>query len=177
MKTTEIRLASPPAAMWPIAVVAAGIAGGVVDAVYFSSAALIDDRSPFKVLQAIASFWMGQASMDGGVASELLGLATHFGLATLMAAGYAAAAAKLQPLRHRPLFTGPIYGLILYGVMYYIVLPLRWPDLYPRINGWRSVADVLAHVGVGLAIAVVFARTLKRSAGTDVSGGCHQFHP
>jgi hypothetical protein len=158
MSTAELQHAAPRKAIRLSRIAMAGFAGGLVDMFYFSFMAWMQGRSPFRVLQNIASFWLGKASMDGGVASALLGLATHFGLATLMAAGYAAAAAKVPLLNQQPHIAGPAYGLVLYWVMYYLVLPLRWPDIYPRFNGWLSGLDILAHVGVGLAIAVVVAR-------------------
>jgi hypothetical protein len=158
MSTAELRSAAPREAVRFGRIALAGVAGGLVDAFYFSVLAWMQGRSPFRVLQSIASFWLGAASMYAGAISALLGLATHFGLAILMAAGYAAAAAKLPLLRQRPHTAGPVYGLILYWVMYYLVLPLRWPEIYPRFFGWMSGLDILAHMGVGLAIALVLAR-------------------
>jgi hypothetical protein len=158
MNTVELRPAVPRETVFLARIALAGVAGGVVDAVYFSTLAWIQGRSPFRVLQSIASFWLGAASMHAGVISALLGFATHFGLAILMAAGYAAAATKLPLFRHRPRTAGPVYGLVLYWVMYYLVLPLRWPEIYPRFFGWMSGLDILAHMGVGLAMALVLAR-------------------
>jgi uncharacterized membrane protein YagU involved in acid resistance len=143
-------------------IAAAGIAGGLVDAIYFSTKALLDDRSPVKVLQGIAGFWLGKAAFDGGVMSACLGLATHFGLATIMASAFFVLAALFPQLRRQPVLAGLIYGLILYGVMYFVVLPLRWPAIYPRFQGLASVPDILAHIGVGLAIALVVSRALGR---------------
>lgn len=143
----------------------AGIAGGVVDAIYFSAMSLLSGRSPVAVLQSIASFWLGAAAREGGAASAAIGLATHFGLATIMACGYFVIAKALLPFRRRPLASGTVYGILLYGVMYFIVLPQRWPALYPRFDGARSFLDIGAHVGVGIAIAGVVSAALSfRSA-------------
>lgn len=48
-----------------------------------------------------------------------------------------------------------VYGLGLYGVMYLLVLPLRWPGIFPRWDGLFSATDVAAHMAVALAIATV----------------------
>jgi hypothetical protein len=136
----------------------AGLAGAAVDFVYATAVGLIDGRGPVRVWQGVASAWLGKAARDGGLASASLGLATHIGIATCMAGVYALAAVRLPILYRRPLLMGALYGLPLYGVMYRIVLPLRWPGVFPRWDGVKSGLDVLAHVGVGLAIAFVLSR-------------------
>ena len=141
----------------------AGLAGAAVDFVYATSLGLIDGRGPVKVWQGVAGGWLGKAAGEGGLASAGLGLATHVGIATCMAGAYALAATRLPILYRRPLLMGALYGLPLYGVMYRLVLPLRWPGIFPRWDGMRSVLDVLAHVGVGLAIAVVLSRSAKEA--------------
>jgi hypothetical protein len=136
----------------------AGLAGALVDFIYASGAGAIGGRSIVRVWQGVAGGWLGPAARDGGLATAGLGLATHLGIAACMAAAYALAAERLPILYRRPLLTGALYGLALYAVMYRIVLPLRWPAVFPRWDGVQSAADVLAHVGVGLAIALVLAR-------------------
>jgi uncharacterized membrane protein YagU involved in acid resistance len=136
----------------------AGLAGGTVDGLYASALGLIRSGSALKPWQGVASGWIGKAARDGGVASAGLGLLTHFAIAFCMAAAFAAIASRATALYRRPLVAGALYGLGLYLVMYRLVLPLRWPALFPRWDGWVSVADIMSHVGVGLAIAVVLAR-------------------
>lgn len=138
--------------------VAAGLAGGAVDGLYATGLSLIRGGSALRPWQSVASGWIGKAAREGGVASAALGLATHFGIALCMAAAYAAVASRVKVLRQRPLVSGAAYGLVLYLVMYRIVLPLRWPAVFPRWDGWVSVADIASHVGVGLAIATVLSR-------------------
>lgn len=143
----------------------AGFAGGLVDAVYFTVMAEIEGRLPLRVLRTIASFWLGRAASTGGMEAAALGLATHFGLATIMAFVYGALTSAMPAVRRRPLIAGPIYGAILYLVMYLAVLPARWPTLFPRWDGWTmTTLDVLAHVGVGAAIALVFSEKAREDA-------------
>lgn len=141
---------------------AAGIAGGLVDAAYFLTRAVLEHRPPLKVFQSIAAFWMGKASLDGGWLSITLGAATHFGLATIMAAVFFLLAIVLPVLRVRPIVSGAVYGLALYGVMYFVVLPSRWPTIYPRFTGLADTPDVLVHVAVGLAIALVISKSFPQ---------------
>jgi uncharacterized membrane protein YagU involved in acid resistance len=129
-----------------------------VDFVYASVLGLLDGRSVPGVWRGVASGWLGRSALDGGLASSALGVATHFAIATVMAAAYVLLARRIPPVRRRPLLTAPIYGLILYGVMYGLVLPLRWPQAFPRWDGAQSMLDILTHMGVALAIAWVAAR-------------------
>lgn len=142
----------------PHEILAAGLLGGLVDFLYASGLALVLGRPLISPWQGVASGWLGAAARDMGLVSAALGLVTHFAIATTMAAAYALAAARLAVLTRRPVLSGTLYGLVLYGVMYGAVLPLRFPQRFPRWDGVQSVTDILAHVGVGLAIALVLSR-------------------
>lgn len=133
----------------------AGLAGGAVDLVYASGVGALFGRGFQRVWQGVAGGWLGKPAFDMGWTSATLGLVTHFGIATAMAGAFALAGSRLAALYRRPWLSGCAYGLVLYGVMYGLVLPARWPQTFPKWDGARSVADILAHVGVGLAIAHV----------------------
>ena len=154
-------LADPPAASaappFLQRVLVAGLAGGAVDFVYASVLAILRGRGFERPWQSVASGWIGKAASEGGWGTVALGIVTHFGIATVMALTYVLAASKLPVLTRRPLLCGVLYGLALYGVMYGIVLPARFGRAYSW-NGVFSVMDVAAHIGVGLAIALVTAR-------------------
>lgn len=136
----------------------AGLAGGAVDFVYPTVMALAKGRSPLSPWHGVASGWLGPAARDGGLATAGLGLVTHFTIASLMAAAYILVARRVPIVAQRPWATAPIYGLILYVIMNLVVLPLRWPEAFPRWNGVTSVLDILAHIGVALAIVAVAVR-------------------
>ena len=101
--------------------------------------------------------------MNGGAGTVVLGIVTHFGIAITMAAFFALAASRLKVLYRQPVLAGVIYGLGLYVVMYRIVLPLRFPSIFPRWDGTRSITDILAHIGVALGIALVLSRSARRA--------------
>lgn len=151
---TASPVASPPGRTILSRTMAAGLAGGAVDLLYASGMALSAGQPAVRPWQAVASGWIGApAAREGGMAAVLLGVATHFGIALAMAGVYVLAARRLPALTARPMIAGAIYGLMLYGVMYLVVLPLRWPGAFPSWQGVKSGLDILAHVGVGLAIA------------------------
>jgi hypothetical protein len=145
------------------AVVLAGLGGGSVDLVYASCVGLVHGRSILRVWQGVASGWLGKAATDGGLATMALGIATHFGIAICMAATYALVAARVKLLYRRPALCGVGYGLVLYVVMYRIVLPLRFPAVFPRWDGVQSVTDIACHVGIGFVIAILLSRRARRA--------------
>ena len=149
----------------PFAVLAAGFAGGLVDFVYASVAfGVMRGKSVEKVWQGVAGGWIGgKAAGQSGLSGAALGVATHFGIAITMAAVFAVVALRVKALYQRPLISGVLYGLLLYAVMYRVVLPLRFPAVFPKWDGVQSLCDIASHVGVGLAIAWVLSRSARRA--------------
>lgn len=139
-------------------IVAAGLAGGAVDLVYASGMALANGNPITRPWRVVASGWIGREAGQGGAGVVALGLATHFGIAACMAAAYVLLARRIPIVVARPYATAGLYGLILYAVMYLGVLPLRF-GVFPRWHDGRMALDILAHVGVALAIAWAVART------------------
>ena len=164
MTTAQTPFRSRPSAV--SAVLLAGLGGGSVDLVYASCVGLIHGRTIMRVWQGVASGWLGKAAADGGVASMALGIATHFGIAICMAAAYALVAARVKLLYQRPVLCGVGYGLVLYLIMYRVVLPLRFPAVFPRWDGIQSVTDIALHIAVALVIAILLSRWTTRRAGS-----------
>ena len=151
------RAASQPGRDTLSRIVVAGLAGGAVDLVYASSMALANGHPITRPWQSVASGWIGREAGQGGAGVVALGLATHFGIATCMAAAYVLLARRIPVVVARPYATAVIYGLILYAVMYLGVLPLRF-GVFPKAVDGKMALDVLAHVGVALAIAWAVVR-------------------
>lgn len=81
--------------------------------------------SPVEVLQSVAAGLLGNdAANAGGAMTALLGLATHFMLATIMAAVFVLVATRWSALKRNPVMWGLIYGFGLYLVMTYVGAPL-----------------------------------------------------
>jgi len=104
-----------------------GLIAGALDIVYafVVYGPLSYGLTPQEVLQSVASGWLGRdASRAGNWDSATLGLASHFLIATLMAAVYVFAAQGFRVLTDKAILWGFIYGLILYVAMNYVVAPL-----------------------------------------------------
>ena len=147
-------------------VVLAGIAGGLVDFVYASAVGLIHGRPVITVWQGVAGGWLGPEVGKGGIATAALGVVTHFGIALTFAGVFALAATRIKALYPRPVLAGVSYRLALDAVMYAIVLPLRWPAIFPKWDGVQSLTDIASHIGVGLVISLM----LSRAAGASHDG-------
>lgn len=141
----------------------ASLLGGSLDLFYALAVSAVRGRMPMTVLQSVASGWLGKSAYDGGVASATLGLVTHYGILFVMAGFFARVVARIAWVCDHPRLAGLTYGLGLYAVMYGAVLPLRFPDVFPRLNGWVSVTDVIVHALVGLVIATLVLRKVPQS--------------
>ncbi len=95
--------------------------------------------TPGGILRAVARGFLGPAAASGGAAVELLGAAIHLTVALGVMTTFVLVSARLPALRRRPLLFGPLYGVAVYCVMYYAVMPLSrigWPAFswVPFIN-------------------------------------------
>ena len=87
------------------------------------------------------------------------GLFVHYGIMAVIAAVFVIAARAAPALVRHPVPIGLAYGSLVYIVMYWVVLPARWPASYP-ITTPSSVLLSLAFqlFFVGLPITLVAAR-------------------
>lgn len=121
--------------------------------------------APIRICQSIAAGLLGRAAFQGGAATAALGVALHFFIATCVVVTFYLASLRLPVLVRQAVTAGVVYGLAVYGVMNYIVIPLsalggRGPFVLPVfING------LLIHAfGVGLP-AALFVRAAHRPLG------------
>jgi uncharacterized membrane protein YagU involved in acid resistance len=139
-----------------------GIAAGTLDLIYICTLYAFKGVSPVRILQSIAAGWLGRdAAVAGGSASALLGLFSHFGIALVMAYAYYAVSRHQKVLIEHPVGYGALYGLLLYAVMTYIVVPLSAAGgTTPPAWQWVNLAHIAAHVvlvGITCALAARLA--------------------
>ena len=82
-----------------------------------------------RVLQSVAGGLLGKAAYDGGLGTAALGFLLHFSIAFSWAAIFYAASRRIPFLTRRPAAAGPLFGIVIYLVMYFAVIPL---SAYPR---------------------------------------------
>ena len=112
---------------------------------------------PTRIFQVVASGLLGDASFTGGWRTALLGLALHYSIATSMAVTYYLFARKWSELSQRPWVYGPLYGVLLYGIMNYIVVPLSAANPGSRNLVW-VVLSVAVHAFLIGTPCAIFAR-------------------
>ena len=138
-----------------------GLTAGALDILYAIGFWGIKGVAPSRILQSIAAGVQGkEAAVAGGMSSALLGLLLHFVMALMMAGAYYLAGRRLPILVRRPLLLGALYGLLLYVVMNYIVVPLSAIGPNPPPTGLWMACSIVAHVvlvGIPCAYAAKFA--------------------
>jgi hypothetical protein len=139
-------------------IVIGGLAAGALDisfaCIYW---ALARDVAPQRILQSVASGIVGKDSYRGGWSTASLGLGLHFLMTLAMAAAYYAGSRWMPALWRRPFVAGAAYGLFLYAVMNFIVVPLSRAGVAGPRNDlwtWLGVAAHVALVGWPIAVAV-----------------------
>ena len=141
-----------PAALW------GGVIAGTVD---IFAASLITQLNPLVVMRLIAGGLLGKAALEGGMAVSLLGLVLQWGMGVLIAAIFVYAALRLRWLTARPLPAGLAYGVAVYFVMNYVVLPLSAWHRVPPFKLASFAENMLAMLVFGVIIAFCARRWLR----------------
>jgi uncharacterized membrane protein YagU involved in acid resistance len=139
------------------------IAGGLdaLDAVvYYNWASGV---TPTRLFQHIASGLLGARSFTGGWHTALLGVLLHFTIAIGAAAVFYAACTAVPALVRQPWLTGPAFGLVVYAVMHYVVVPMSAVAARKTPMSGLELADQLfSHMFfVGLPIALMARRSAR----------------
>lgn len=141
-----------------LAIGLAGLACGVLDLTAAFLTWSAKGVPPKRLLQGIASGMLGKDSFAGGWATAALGAACHFFIAFSAATVFYLASRRIGWLTERPWISGPLYGIAVYAVMYWIVMPLSASP--PRPFSWAATLLAIAThiVCVGSPIAFVVSR-------------------
>jgi hypothetical protein len=122
--------------------------------------------APIRIPQSIAAGLLGRAAFQGGLTSAALGVGLHFFNAFLIVTACCLIARMVPPLVRYPAIAAPVYGVAVYCVMNFVVIPLsnaggKFTFVLPVVaNG------VLIHIfGVGLP-SVLFARAALPNRGS-----------
>jgi hypothetical protein len=153
--TPSDALASSSRAFAPI--FCSGLLSGVLDI----TAAFITwwpkGVKPARLLQGIAAGWLGPKSFNGAMATAALGLAFHFLIAFTAAAVFYVASRQLTFMIQRPIVSGVLYGIAVYLVMYWVVMPLS--NFHGTKTVTSSIVAIVTHIiCVGLPISLIIHR-------------------
>jgi len=132
------------------AILLGGLIAGTID---IGAAALINFAIPLLILHFIAGGLLGKAALAGGAAVELLGLALQWAMSLMIAAVYVVACGWLPILRRHWIGGGLAYGVGIFFVMNYVVVPLSAWARWPHFTAARLSENMLAMLLFGLMVA------------------------
>jgi len=138
----------------PIAILLAGLIAGTLD---IGAAALINGRNPLVILLVIASGLLGKGAFQGGLPAVTLGLVLQWLMSLVIAAIYVLAANRFTDLKPHWIAGGLAYGVAIFVVMNYVVVPLSEIGRAPQFTALTLAGNLVAMLGFGLLIAF-FAR-------------------
>jgi hypothetical protein len=143
--------------------VAGGLVAGTLDMSYACIFwAIKAGVTPLRIFQSVAAGLLGKASFDGGAATAALGLSLHYFIATTMALAYYLVAKRWALLTRQPGLFGATYGLLLYLIMNYIVVPLSAAGPGSKDPLWVALSIAVHVLLIGLPCAL-FARLALRT--------------
>lgn len=143
-------------------IVFGGLTAGILDILDAIVVTSLNGGTATRVLHAIASGVLGRDAYQGGMPAAALGLALHFVIAIGAAASFFLASRRLPVLLRHTVPSGLMFGLAVWAVMYYVVLPITFgrPNTIPA---WPLLVNQLGihALGVGLPIAWFASRSAR----------------
>ena len=109
--------------------------------------------------QGIAAGVIGRESaVGGGLLTAALGFALHFFIMFCVVIAFYLGHRIFPALTRCPIITGVVYGVIVYAVMYWVVVPIS--RIGPRPHSLSNdVTAILIHIFlIGLPIALIVSR-------------------
>jgi hypothetical protein len=133
-----------------------GTIAGIVD---IFAAATINHINPGFILQFIATGLIGKASLQGGAKTMVLGFVLQVGMSLIIAAVYGLASLRLPVLTRRPFSLGALFGVGVFIVMSFVVVPLSAAPHPKHAMSVNAIClNLAAMILFGLIVAVSQSR-------------------
>jgi uncharacterized membrane protein YagU involved in acid resistance len=159
--TNELNEHRNPAAF---AIILGGGLAGAFDITYAIVFSSLRGTPPTRLLQSVASGLLGPAAFTGGVPTAALGLFLHFCIALSWATIFYIAARRFSFLTRRAVIAGILYGILIYAVMNFVVLPLSAIHRQFKFSPLVTGTGVFVHMFcIGLPIALVARNALSHA--------------
>ena len=147
-------------------IVTGGLVAGTLDMTAACVTAYVRSGvTPGRVAQYIASGAIGQAAFSGGSKTVALGFAFHYLIATIWTIVFYLASRVLQFLIRWPIPMGLLYGVVVYVIMNFVVVPqskIAPPRVAPPLSA-RAIQMVILMFCIGLPIALIVRRYSKHN--------------
>ena len=139
-----------------------GLIAGALDIL---AASLITQNNVVRILQIIAGGVLGKPALEGGAGTAVLGFLLQEAMGVLIALIYAMGTSRwpglVPPLGPT---AGIAYGVIVYFVMNYAVVPLSAWHSHPHFNAASFSKNMAAILAFGLIVHGFFARRHSTAA-------------
>ena len=132
-----------------------GLVGGTID---IFSASLISLLSPLLIMRFIAAGLLGPGVIKGGLDISLIGLVLQWLMCLIIAAIYVLASRRLAWMHRDWRVTGVAYGVPVYFVMTYVVLPLSALHHWTAFDLKGFLLNLAAMMLFGLIVAYTTSR-------------------
>jgi hypothetical protein len=136
------------------AMLSAALVAGTID---IGAACLINGVNPIVICQAIASGALGKSSFQEGLSSAAFGLALQWLMSLIIVACCFLSGHRVPWLRRRWQWAGVAYGVVIYLVMNYVVVPLSAVGHRPHFGVGKFLGNLVAMLLFGLIVSF-FAR-------------------
>ncbi len=131
-----------------------GFVAGTID---IGAASLISGYSPIVILKYVAGGLLGKSSLGGTASVAMLGLLLQWVMSIIIAAVFVMALHRRIPLMRRWPLWGVAYGVVIFFVMNYVVVPLSALGVTPHFSAYSFTANFAAMLLFGWIVAC-FAR-------------------
>jgi len=145
-----------------VAILLGGLIAGTID---IGAACLISMLGPVFILHVVASGLIGHdAAFNGGLQTAALGMLLQWGMSLIIAAIFVIASSILPVLRRNWVTFGLLYGVGIYVVMNWVVLPLSALHAWPHPSLKSVALNGLAMLLFGLIVSYFAQRPRGSSA-------------
>jgi uncharacterized membrane protein YagU involved in acid resistance len=142
----------------------AGLVAGILDITAAFVTWAPRGVTPTRILQGISSGLLGANAFQGGAATAALGLVLHFFIAYSAATVFYIASRRIAMMTQKPILSGVLYGVCVYLVMYWVVMPLSHIRRGP-FSVFNTIVAIITHmVCVGLPIALMVRKYARADA-------------
>jgi hypothetical protein len=140
-----------------------GLVAGTVD---IFAASLISMLSPLLIMRFIAAGLLGPGVIKGGLDISLIGMLLQWLMGLIIATIYVVAARRLTWMHRDWRLTGLAYGVVVYFVMTYVVLPLSALHHWTAFDLKGFLLNLAAMLVFGLIVAYAASRWVPAPAKT-----------
>jgi hypothetical protein len=152
-------------------IITAALWGGLIaGALDILAASVINQFNVVRIMQIIAGGLLGRSALEGGTATAVLGFVLQEAMGVLIALIYVLGSSRWPAVVRRWVPAGIAFGVIVYFVMNYVVVPLSALHSHPHFNLASFAKNMTAMVGFGLIVSFFARKHLAAMAAQNGSG-------